>query len=117
MAALPRYLVIVVRFPRCGFYAAGRASGVQLNNATAAATHLRALEQAAGRLTIDDSPVRHAVSDLMNLDLHPDIRLRKLSIGAEGAPLLVIDNVMNDADALVDHALESVSLRPLSISN
>jgi Family of unknown function (DUF6445) len=44
----------------------------------------------------------------MDLDLHPDIRLQKLSIGAEKAPLLVIDNVVNGADALVDHAAGSV---------
>jgi hypothetical protein len=43
----------------------------------------------------------------MDLDLHRDVRLRKLSIGAEGAPLLVIDNVVNDADALVDRAAGS----------
>jgi Family of unknown function (DUF6445) len=43
----------------------------------------------------------------MELDLHPDIRLRKLSIGAERAPLMVIDNLVNDADALVDHAASS----------
>jgi hypothetical protein len=44
---------------------------------------------------------------IMNLDLHPDIHLRKLSIGDEKAPLLVIDNVVKDADALVDHAAGS----------
>jgi hypothetical protein len=43
----------------------------------------------------------------MDLDLHPQIRLQKLSIGTEGAPLLVIDNVVNDADALVEHAAGS----------
>lgn len=35
------------------------------------------------------------------MDLHPDIRFQKLTIGAERAPLLVIDNFVADADALV----------------
>ena len=43
----------------------------------------------------------------MDLDLHPDIRLRKLSIGAEGAPLLVIDNVVDNTDALIAYAANS----------
>jgi len=40
----------------------------------------------------------------MNLDLHPDLRLRRLEIGAERAPLLVIDNFVADAEALVADA-------------
>jgi len=44
----------------------------------------------------------------MDLDLHGDISVRKLSIGNEGAPLLVIDNVIDKADTLVDYAADSV---------
>lgn len=40
----------------------------------------------------------------MILELHPDISIRKLTIGAEKAPLLVIDNFVNDADRLVRKA-------------
>jgi hypothetical protein len=40
----------------------------------------------------------------MNLDLHPDLRLRQLAIGAERAPLLVIDNFVADAQALIADA-------------
>jgi hypothetical protein len=40
----------------------------------------------------------------MNLDLHPDLRLQRLTIGAERAPLLVIDNFVADAEALVADA-------------
>ena len=41
----------------------------------------------------------------MNLDLHPDLRLCQLAIGAERAPLLVIDNFVANADALVADAV------------
>lgn len=37
----------------------------------------------------------------MNLDLHPDLRLCQLAIGAERAPLLVIENFVANAEALV----------------
>jgi Family of unknown function (DUF6445) len=40
----------------------------------------------------------------MNLNLHPHMRIRRLSIGAEQAPLLVIDDFVADARALVEHA-------------
>jgi hypothetical protein len=40
----------------------------------------------------------------MNLDLHPDLRLCQLAIGAERAPLLVIDNFVASAEALVADA-------------
>jgi hypothetical protein len=40
----------------------------------------------------------------MNFDLHPDLSLRQLAIGAERAPLLVIDNFVADAQALVADA-------------
>jgi hypothetical protein len=40
----------------------------------------------------------------MNLDLHPDLRLQQLAIGAERAPLLVIDNFVANAEALVEDA-------------
>jgi hypothetical protein len=37
----------------------------------------------------------------VKVDLHADIRFQKLKIGAEQAPLLVIDNFVADADELV----------------
>jgi len=40
----------------------------------------------------------------MILDLHPELRIQKLSIGREQAPLLVIDNVVADAERLVRRA-------------
>ncbi len=40
----------------------------------------------------------------MNLDLHPDLRLCQLAIGVERAPLLVIDNFVDNAEALVADA-------------
>ena len=40
----------------------------------------------------------------MILDLHPDLRLCRLAIGAECAPLLVIDNFVANAEALVADA-------------
>jgi Family of unknown function (DUF6445) len=39
---------------------------------------------------------------------HPDIQIRKLRIGKENAPLLVIDNLFADADQLVDMAAMKV---------
>jgi len=38
------------------------------------------------------------------VDLHPDIRVQKLAIGAEHAPLLVIDNFVTGTDELVANA-------------
>jgi hypothetical protein len=35
---------------------------------------------------------------------HPDITVQKLSLGREGEPLLLIDNLLADAEALVDQA-------------
>ena len=35
------------------------------------------------------------------MDLHPDIRIRALTIGSEQAPLLVVDNFVADPDDLV----------------
>lgn len=43
----------------------------------------------------------------MLLSHHPDIRISRQSIGAEGAPLLVIDNVVSDPDRLVRKAARS----------
>lgn len=43
----------------------------------------------------------------MLLNHHPDICVRKLSIGAEGAPLLVIDNLVSDPDRLARKAARS----------
>lgn len=40
----------------------------------------------------------------VSLRLHPDIHIRKLTIGAEKAPLLVVDNLVDDAQQLVDRA-------------
>ena len=40
----------------------------------------------------------------MLLNRHPDIRVSKLSIGAEGAPLLVIDDLVSDPGRLVRKA-------------
>ena len=40
----------------------------------------------------------------MDLALHPDFRIQKLSIGREQAPLVVIDNLVANADQLVDLA-------------
>ncbi|HEY4368897.1 MAG TPA: DUF6445 family protein [Steroidobacteraceae bacterium] len=48
----------------------------------------------------------------MNLDLHPDLRIRKLAIGVERAPLLVIDNFVANADDLIEHAA-SLRFTPL----
>ena len=42
---------------------------------------------------------------LARLDLHPDLSINKLTIGREGAPLLVIDNFIMQADALVNAAV------------
>jgi Family of unknown function (DUF6445) len=43
-------------------------------------------------------------AEAMRLELHPDTRIRRLSIGREQAPLLVIDDVVANADQLVDDA-------------
>jgi hypothetical protein len=40
----------------------------------------------------------------MDLALHPDFQLQKLTIGREQAPLVVIDNFVSDPDALVEIA-------------
>lgn len=39
---------------------------------------------------------------------HPEFRIQRLKIGREGAPLLVIDNVVADPDALVELAATKV---------
>ena len=41
----------------------------------------------------------------MILDLHPDIRIQRLTIGRERAPLLVIDNFVSDPEKLVRRAV------------
>lgn len=41
----------------------------------------------------------------MILDLHPHVHIQKLTIGREGAPLLVIDNFVADPEKLVRRAL------------
>src|SRR5688572_22047047 len=40
----------------------------------------------------------------MILELHPEMRVRKATIGAEGQPLLVIDNFVNEPERLVRKA-------------
>ena len=45
---------------------------------------------------------------LMDLVLHPDFRIQKLEIGREAAPLIVIDNLVADADQLVELAADKV---------
>lgn len=40
----------------------------------------------------------------MLLNHHPELQIRKLSIGTEGAPLLVVDNLVSDPDRLVRKA-------------
>jgi hypothetical protein len=40
----------------------------------------------------------------MSLLKHPDFRVQRLSVGKEGAPLLVIDNLLADPEALIDLA-------------
>lgn len=44
----------------------------------------------------------------MNLVIHPDFRIQKLEIGREGAPLIVIDNLVADAEQLVELAADKV---------
>ena len=43
----------------------------------------------------------------MILDFHPDIRIQRLSLGNEGAPLLVIDSLVADPERLVRKAARS----------
>jgi len=40
----------------------------------------------------------------LNIAAHPDLRIEKLAIGRELAPLLVIDNLVSDPDALIEQA-------------
>jgi hypothetical protein len=40
----------------------------------------------------------------VRMNLHADMRIQKLTVGAEQAPLLVIDNFVANADELVDYA-------------
>lgn len=44
----------------------------------------------------------------MNFKFHPDLRLQKLRIGREQAPLVVIDSLVADADELVDIAAKKM---------
>lgn len=52
-------------------------------------------------------PVADFVAAAMLLTHHPDIRIAKRTIGREGAPLLVIDNLVSDPDRLVRKAARS----------
>jgi hypothetical protein len=47
----------------------------------------------------------------MQLTRHPDIRISQRTIGEEGAPLLVIDNLVSDPDRLVRKASSSHFLK------
>jgi hypothetical protein len=44
----------------------------------------------------------------MTIHLHPDFHVRKLKIGREQSPLLVIDNLVSDAEQLVEQAAGKV---------
>lgn len=44
----------------------------------------------------------------MTVARHPEMRVQRLSIGREGAPLLVVDNLVADPDELVDLAASKV---------
>jgi hypothetical protein len=44
----------------------------------------------------------------MTVARHPDMRVRRLSLGREGAPLLVVDNLVSDPDQLVELAANKV---------
>ena len=44
----------------------------------------------------------------MNFAKHPDFKVHKLALGRERAPLLVIDNLMADAESLVDLAAKKM---------
>jgi hypothetical protein len=44
----------------------------------------------------------------MTVSLHPEMRVRRLSIGREGAPLLVVDNLVKDPNDLVELAATKV---------
>jgi len=47
---------------------------------------------------------RRQLDPTLDFTAHPDINVQQLAIGHEGEPLLVIDNLVADADALVDLA-------------
>lgn len=51
----------------------------------------------------------------MLLTRHPDIRIAKRSIGHEGAPLLIIDNLVSDPDRLVRKATTSHFVKQASM--
>lgn len=44
------------------------------------------------------------MNHLARLDFHPEFSVQKLTIGEEGAPLLVIDNLVAQTDALIEIA-------------
>src|SRR5262245_42581439 len=48
----------------------------------------------------------------MDLELHPDFTLKKLAIGIEGAPLIVIYNFVANAESLVEVAAGKRYLEP-----
>lgn len=44
----------------------------------------------------------------MNIQVHPDRKIHSLKLGREQAPLLVVDNLMADAEQLVEYAASKV---------
>jgi hypothetical protein len=48
----------------------------------------------------------------VELRKHPDLRIQHLTIGREGAPLLVIDNVVANAESLVEMAATKMFANP-----
>ena len=44
----------------------------------------------------------------MTIQVHPDFKIHKLKLGREQAPLLVVDNLVANADELVDQAASKV---------
>ena len=50
----------------------------------------------------------------MNIAPHPSMRIQKLTIGRENAPLVVIDNVVADPEELVNDAVSKKYAPPQS---
>ena len=63
-----------------------------------------ARESGGGIDALGFEQVGQRLAIVMILDLHPDIRIEQLTIGAEKAPLLVIDHFVADPERLVRRA-------------
>jgi hypothetical protein len=65
---------------------------------------------AGGSTVLEASPRLHQASSGKDLDMqrHPDLKVQRLTIGRELAPLVVIDNVVADAEQLVEMAASKV---------